>query len=39
MGIDRLPLLVGGLLVAGALAFGSAIAIAQTDGNKNGATQ
>ena len=38
MGIDRLPLLVGGLVVAGALAFGSAIAVAQTDENKNGAT-
>src|SRR6476659_10525740 len=38
MGIDRLPLLVGGLLVAGALAFGSAIAVAQTDETKNGAT-
>ena len=30
--------LLGGLLVAGALAFGSAIAVAQTDENKNGAT-
>ena len=38
MGIDRLPLLTAGLLLAGALAFGSAIAVAQTDEDKNGAT-